>query len=57
MKKYRTYIERLKDFCKLHNYTLIADEGDYVVLEKTDGYRFSCGCEALHYAMLENGIE
>lgn len=57
MKKYRAYTERLKDFCKLHNYTLIADEGDYVVLEKSDGFRFSCGCETLHYAMMENGIE
>lgn len=57
MEVFRDYGERLEEYCKLVNYTLIADTMDYVVLETAEGHRFQCSGYSLHLAMVEANIK
>lgn len=57
MEQFRDYGIRLREFCELKDYILVADTLDYVVLETQEGYRFHCSGYSLHVAMLEEGIK
>lgn len=56
VQQFRDFGVRLKEFCILNNYTLIADALDYIVLEDKSGYRFQCSGYSIHLAMIKDGI-
>lgn len=56
MEQFRQFDVRLKEFCELKGYKLIADTGDYVMIEDEKRRLIKCDGYRLHLAMLKANI-
>lgn len=53
----RNYNERLLDYCKQHDYTLLENDRDYLIFVDENGEKIWANPATVHEIMLSEGIQ